>query len=113
MLTTAERGYGGRHQALRRELAPIVAAGGVPCSRCGREIERWEAWDLDHTDDRLAYAGAAHASCNRSAGARARNTRMSDEQRAVAWARQYEADVARLERERQAAQRAAPRPAIY
>jgi hypothetical protein len=63
--TTAARGYGAAHQALRRTLAPYVAAGLCSCSRCGQLIRPDEQWDLDHTQDRRGYLGASHASCNR------------------------------------------------
>jgi hypothetical protein len=38
--------------------------------RCGRPILPGQPWDLDHSDDRVAYLGAAHRRCNRSAGGR-------------------------------------------
>jgi hypothetical protein len=109
MGATVARGYGGGHQALRRRLAPLVAAGLAACSRCGEWIAPDEAWDLDHADDRLGYLGPAHVRCNRGEPGRARKRARSAEARAIAWAEQYERDVARLERER--AQR--PRPAVY
>lgn len=67
--TTAQRGYGTQHEKLRARWAPRVAAGVVPCARCGMRIPPGAAWDLDHDDDRRGYRGPAHASCNRSAGA--------------------------------------------
>jgi hypothetical protein len=106
---TTRRGYGAAHQRLRRALSVVVASGSASCTRCGQVIEPNEPWDLDHRDDRLGYNGAAHRSCNRSAGARRKQQLRSAEARAIAWAKQYEADMARLERER----RAAPKPAIY
>jgi hypothetical protein len=40
-----------------------------PCTRCGRPLGADpRVLDLDHTDDRTAYAGLAHQSCNRAAG---------------------------------------------
>ena len=51
--------YGRRHLALRKELAPVVAAGLAKCARCGEPIEG--EWDLGH-DDRYPwlYAGPEH-----------------------------------------------------
>jgi hypothetical protein len=47
------------HQARRRMLAPIVAAGCVPCAGCGELIKPGEKWHLDHDDlDRTKYLGA-------------------------------------------------------
>jgi hypothetical protein len=64
---TIARGYGATHRTTRRALLPT--AYGSPCTRCGRLILVGDAIDLDHTDDRTAYLGFAHATCNRSAGA--------------------------------------------
>src|SRR5829696_1684088 len=64
---TASRGYGGRHQALRRRLAAIVEAGLASCSRCGYPIVPGEPWDVGHDDrDRTIYAGPEHRRCNRA-----------------------------------------------
>lgn len=71
--TAAQRGYGWTHVQTRRRTARIVAAGRATCSRCSQPILPGQPWDLDHTDDRTAYAGPAHASCNRAAGARKGN----------------------------------------
>jgi hypothetical protein len=69
--TTTARGYGTRHQKLRAMWAPLVARGEVKCARCGRLIAPGTAWDLGHSDDRLAYRGPEHANkCNRAAGGR-------------------------------------------
>lgn len=73
--STSARGYGARHQRLRKALAPYVV--GMPCARCGQPIKAGEAWDLDHTDDRRGYLGPSHASGNRSAGAKKRNAKSS------------------------------------
>jgi hypothetical protein len=60
-MKTAARGYGGRHQALRRALEPSVAAGLVDCARCGLPLQPWQAWDLGHDDlDRGKYSGPEH-----------------------------------------------------
>jgi hypothetical protein len=108
MASTVDRGYGGRHQALRAELAVVVAAGEVECARCGRLIHPWEPWDLGHVDgDRSRYAGPEHRRCNRATAGRGRPRRMTDTERAIAWGEQYELDQERLASERR------PRPAIY
>jgi hypothetical protein len=69
--TRQQRGYDAQHDAMRRRLAPLVATGTVRCWRCRELITRDEPWDLGHTDDRTAYAGAEHTDCNRSAGGKA------------------------------------------
>lgn len=58
--------YKQAHREARRELAPQVAPGTYPCTRCGQPIDPTTAWDADRRPD--GYS-AAHASCNRSAGA--------------------------------------------
>lgn len=66
---TTQRGYGYAHQKAReRAIRDLVD--GTPCPRCSRPMWRAEArlLDLDHTEDRRAYQGLAHASCNRRAG---------------------------------------------
>jgi Recombination endonuclease VII. len=67
MANTTARGYGHRHQQLRRALLPY--AYGQDCPHCGLTMTPGQALDLDHTDDRRGYRGMAHASCNRRAGA--------------------------------------------
>jgi len=39
----ARRGYGGFHRVLRKQLAPVVAAGLAVCARCGERIEPGES----------------------------------------------------------------------
>lgn len=68
MASTTERGYGYRHQALRRALLP--AAYGRPCPRCGHTMEKGQPLDLGHNDERTEYTGMEHARCNRRDGAR-------------------------------------------
>lgn len=67
-MTLAARGYGATHYAIRKRLAPVVANGDAVCTRCGMRIRPGEKWQLDHTDDRTAWLGPAHAFCNQSAG---------------------------------------------
>lgn len=67
---TSARGYGGRHQALRKKLAALVASGRAVCWRCGRPILPGMAWDLGHDDlDRSIYRGVECRRCNRSSAA--------------------------------------------
>ena len=64
------RGYDKPHRALRAELAPLVAAGGVRCAYCGEPIAPGEPWDLGHVDgDRSRYSGPEHRHCNRATSA--------------------------------------------
>src|SRR5215203_6315490 len=64
---TASRGYGGRHQALRRRFAAIVEAGLASCWGCGLPVDPGEPWDLGHDDhDRTVYTGPEHRACNRA-----------------------------------------------
>ena len=70
---TVARGYGAAHRQERARWAPIVAAGGAVCARCGGLILPGSRWDLDHTPDRTGYNGPAHRYCNRAAGARTGN----------------------------------------
>ncbi len=78
--TTTQQGYGSQHQQLRARLAPVVALGTTPCVRCGLLIRPGQAWDLGHVDGsgKREHAGPEHTSCNRSAGAKLRNTRALD-----------------------------------
>lgn len=68
--TTSSRGYGRDHKAERDRWAPKVDAGLVDCARCGDPLEPGRPWDLGHTDDRSAWTGPEHRTCNRVAGAR-------------------------------------------
>jgi hypothetical protein len=65
-LSTTKRGYGTAHQAARRRLEPLVAAGMLECARCGKSIGPGSPWDLGHDDiDRSKYTGPEHRKCNR------------------------------------------------
>lgn len=70
--STASRGYGREHRAERSKWKAIISRRAVPCSRCGRPIERGASFDLGHTDDRRGYLGPEHPSCNRSAAGSSR-----------------------------------------
>ena len=71
MKPSNQRGYGYRHQVIRKRLAPNVNAGLVDCWRCGQRIEEGEPWDLGHDDiDRTKYRGPEHVRCNRSVAGR-------------------------------------------
>ena len=66
---TSLRGYGARHQWIRRALEPLVRAGLATCARCQRRILPGEPWDLDHDDDdplQRRYLGPSHRRCNRA-----------------------------------------------
>jgi hypothetical protein len=65
-----QRGYDREHEAERRRWSPLVDAGQVACARCGQPIGPGTPWDLGHTDDRTAWTGPEHATCNRAAGGR-------------------------------------------
>lgn len=74
-MTTTARGYGNNHQKLRREVAPIVAAGQARCARCGKPIKPDEPWDLGHIDGTRDYAGPEHSACNRATATHAKARR--------------------------------------
>lgn len=71
--STSDRGYGADHQRIRRAL--LAEAYGQLCHHCGWPMLKGQALDLDHTADRSGYRGFAHASCNRSDGAKRGNKR--------------------------------------
>jgi hypothetical protein len=71
---TTSRGYGAKHQALRKKVAITVKAGRAVCWRCGQPILPGMLWDLGHDDyDRTVYRGPECRRCNRAAGARKGN----------------------------------------
>lgn len=73
--TTTQRGYGTKHQALRRQFAELVDSGRALCARCGQPIIPGTLWDLGHADnDRSRYVGPEHRTCNRGAAARKTNS---------------------------------------
>jgi hypothetical protein len=73
---TTARGYGAKHQALRKRVAAPVKAGRAVCWRCGLPIHPWMQWDLGHDDnDRTVHRGPEHSHCNRSSAA-SRGNRM-------------------------------------
>lgn len=67
MSSTTARGYGAKHQRLRRKWKPKVERGEVACWRCGKLIIPGQPWDLGHDDrDRTVTNGPEHATCNRA-----------------------------------------------
>ncbi len=68
VLSTSQRGYGHRHQQLRRKVGRLVDEGRAYCTRCGGWIAPGSPWDLDHDDrDRSKYRGSSHRLCNQRA----------------------------------------------
>lgn len=66
--STYARGYGKKHEALRKSWRPKVDAGLVDCARCHQPIEPGRPWDLGHSEDRRTWTGPEHLVCNRRAG---------------------------------------------
>lgn len=67
--TQAQRGYGKAHQTLRRQWENRFRRGEEHnCERCGEPVDPNGPWDLGHTEDRTAWTGPEHVSCNRKAG---------------------------------------------
>jgi hypothetical protein len=60
-----QREYGHDHTRLRKQLAPLVAAGQFSCAKCGKQIEPGEEWDLGHSPDMRGRA-PEHRKCNRN-----------------------------------------------
>lgn len=68
---TTGRGYGWNHQQARTTAAATFTPG-QPCARCGKPLWTLPAADMGHTDDRTAYRGLEHATCNRRAAAQSK-----------------------------------------
>ena len=86
--SSTARGYGSRHQALRKRLL-LRWRPGDPCARCGQPMWGPAAMiDLGHTADRTGYTGLEHRRCNRGDGAR-RGNRMRGTARRWASARHW------------------------
>jgi len=60
------RGYDHKHRELRKQWAPKVAQGNIPCAKCKQVITTYQRWHLGHTDDRTAWTGPEHEHCNLS-----------------------------------------------
>jgi hypothetical protein len=60
--------YGYNHRKLRKQVAPMVAAGKANCWRCGERIDPGTDWDLGHKDNgnAMEYMGPEHPACNRA-----------------------------------------------
>lgn len=75
--TTTQRGLGNPHVRDKKRLKALLRDGDL-CWRCGQPMYKWQDLDRDHIIDRArggtnGPAVLAHASCNRSAGARLGN----------------------------------------
>lgn len=66
--STTARGYGYQHEKLRRAL--LGEAYGQLCHFCNEPMLPGQKLHLDHTPDRAAYRGFAHAECNQRDGGR-------------------------------------------
>lgn len=78
--SSAFRGYGPEHVAIRENWRLAVEAGHADCCEpvCGmasRWIEPGTAWDLSHDRASGGWLGPSHAACNRAEAARWRNSR--------------------------------------
>jgi hypothetical protein len=72
--STSRRGYGARHQRLRKQWAIRVAEGVVNCARCGGLIAPGEPFDLGHDDqDRSLPVNPEHVKCNRATAGRGKH----------------------------------------
>lgn len=68
--SSTERGYGREHQKAR-EAAAAIHHPEDPCARCGSPLgPMGPQLHYDHNDDRTAYLGFSHATCNSLDGAR-------------------------------------------
>jgi hypothetical protein len=83
--STAARGYGQAHEKQRRAWEPKVKRGEAHCARCQLPIAPDQAWDLGHNDDRTAWTGPEHATCNRRAGAATANAARKGLMHSRAW----------------------------
>lgn len=72
MATTPERGYGYRHQQMRKQLVALLRQGHtLECWRCHGPITHEGDMHLGHDDyDRTIYRGPEHRQCNLSAAGR-------------------------------------------
>ena len=70
--STPQRGYGYRHQQLRKRYVALLRAGEVlTCWRCHGDITHEDDMHLGHDDhDRAVYRGPEHKGCNLSAAGR-------------------------------------------
>ncbi len=67
---TTRRGYGAKHQALRKQVLEQFAPG-QPCARCGQPITSKKDAQLGHLDsDRSRYRGLEHVACNEATSGR-------------------------------------------
>lgn len=72
--TTASRGYGSRHQRLRRQWDTTVQRGEAHCWRCHTWLPPGQPWHLGHDPvDRSVYRGPECPRCNTSDAAKRGN----------------------------------------